>query len=150
MNYISCPLLNIVVSEKSARATYIAFVNELIHRVPFACDRIFSYMEQVYLPNENGKGKRHLVAMNRKTLTPLESQGDLSTVELSNGWFLYAHSNPWGYARTFIKRIEEAINLPIMVVLERDGGNEFNEQHGAHYNINKTEHDLLVLTLQPK
>ena len=152
MNYISCPLLNIVVSEKSARATYIAFMNELINRIPFVCDRIYSYMDQVFLPQVTGKvEKRHILAMDRKTLNPLETHGNNSTVELVNGWFLYCHSNPWGYARTFVGRIEEAIQLPIIVIFERDGGqNVYDDTHGAHRNINKTEHDLLVLTTPTK
>ena len=147
MNYISCPLLNIVVSEKSVRATYIAFMNELINRIPFVCDRIYSYMDQDYLPGTRTVS-RHFVAKQYRTLFKDSKQKDPEsyenfTTELCNGWSAHVSNTARGYANTYLKRVEEAINIPIIAVLESDGGKN-TYSSGAHLNINETEYNLLL------
>lgn len=147
MNYISCPLLNIVVSEKSVRATYIAFMNQLINRIPFVCDRIYSYMEQDYFPVTSNK-KRHVVAKSVDTLFGYQDGMDektkrASSVMLCNGWYLAARQGPQECVNSFISRIEEAIGIPIIVVFETNG-KQNNFEDRAHRNINQVEYNLLL------
>lgn len=153
MNYISCPLLNIVVSEKSTRATYIAFMNELVKRIPFVCDRIFSYMEQEYLPN-NKMAVQQIVTKTQARLfehaSDLEGKSkDRRSAVLINGWHLATCACPTAFATNYLARVEEAIKLPIIAVLESHG-NQNNYSGGAHRNIGQVEYDLLVLTLSNK
>lgn len=118
MNIISLPTFNIVVSEKSARQALIQFVNKLIERLPFVCDRIYSYMEQDYLVDSKQQ-KRHIVAKRPELLNGNTALQKGATAVLSNGWSLMTHDNPIGYVRITLARIEEALGgLPIIAVLE--------------------------------
>lgn len=148
MNYISCPLLNIIVSEKSARATYVAFLNELIKRIPFVCDRIYSYMDQQYLPNNSMS--RHIVTLRKEILIRninmemIRAESSI-IVELSNGWYASVNADPRTFAKTFLARIEEALGgIPIIAIFESNGQNQYD--NGAHRNIGKMEYNLLTQT----
>lgn len=118
MNFISLPTFNVYAEKDSARATLIEFVNQLIARLPFVCDRIYSYMEQDYLPS-NKTATRHIVTKRVDLLrctSATTRTGAFAT--LSNGWVLSTHNNPLGYVGE-LSRIEEALGgVPILAALE--------------------------------
>lgn len=123
MNIIHVPLFNITISEPSARQTIIKFVEELISRNPLMPELIYSYMAQEYLP-DNPSSKNHILAKRRSSWDTNgycypKGGNPLSTiVQLTNGWFLFTHMSPRGYASQLLARIEEAIqtrNIPVKI-----------------------------------
>ncbi len=144
MNFISCPTLGIYASKKSVRATYIDFWEQLVCRVPFVCDRLFSYMEQVVF--QTSKTRRHLCQ-----IAPTENP--THTHILSNGWHLQTVASPQDFASKFLQHVEDALGgIPIIAAFESRGINEYDIPLGyanfpnflSHRRLTREQFDMLL------
>lgn len=109
------PTFNIFVTAPSARQAVIEFVEELIDRNPLACERIYSYMAQEYLP-DHPNSTLHIIAKRETAWAAAGDHQRKALHRLKNGWYLYTTYSPRGYTSQLLQRIEEAFSYPNFIV----------------------------------